>query len=404
MRVLTTIRRAEYFELIVLFFIHAMAMGMWFVPLSAVLDAHGLNHIKPYAFATSAVAAFVSPLIFGAMADRHAAPVVVLRWLAVATAVSMALATTSIKLGWSAGVVLALVQLHALCTAPTFSISTTIVFSRLKDSRNEYGPIRAMATFGWMAGCLLISLLNADESPLAGYTGALVWLAVAAYTFVLPKVPPVETVERVTWRQRLGWDALTLLKNPDTRVVFITAALFNATVAALFPYSPPHLQELGFKHVTAWMSLGQVSEVIVMFLLAGMLTRWRLKWVIVLGLSFSVLRYLLCAVNTSWGLLAGIALHGVGFTMVLITAQIYLEQRIDPAWRARAQSLLHVMTSGLGNLLGYLGSGWWFTVSTRDGVTRWSMFWGGIAAAVVGVLVYFLSRYHGLGPRTKRAG
>ena len=88
MRVLTTIRRAEYFELIVLFFIQGMAMSMWFVPLSPVLDAHGLQHIKPYAFATSAIAAFVSPLIFGAMADRHAAPVVVLRWLAIATAAS----------------------------------------------------------------------------------------------------------------------------------------------------------------------------------------------------------------------------------------------------------------------------------------------------------------------------
>src|SRR6478735_2328036 len=97
MRVLTTIRRAEYFELIVLFFIHAMAMSMWFVPLSALLDASGFHDLKPYAFATSALAAFISPLVFGAMADRHAAPVIVLRWLAVAAALSMALATTAIK-------------------------------------------------------------------------------------------------------------------------------------------------------------------------------------------------------------------------------------------------------------------------------------------------------------------
>ena len=69
MRVLTTIRRAEYFELVVLFFIQGMAMGMWFVPLGAVLDAHDMSHLKPYAFATSALAAFVSPLVFGAMAD-----------------------------------------------------------------------------------------------------------------------------------------------------------------------------------------------------------------------------------------------------------------------------------------------------------------------------------------------
>ena len=398
MRVLATIRRAEYFELIVLFFIHAMAMGMWFVPLSAVLDAHGYHDLKPYAFATSALAAFVSPLVFGAMADRHAAPVVVLRWLAIAAAASMALATTAIKLRWSTGVVLALVQLYSLCNAPTFGISTTIVFSRLKDSRSEFGPIRSMATLGWMAGCWIISLLGADASALAGYSGAVVWLLVVTYTFVLPNVPPPESTERLTWRQRMGWDALTLLKNPDHRVVFITAALFNATVAVLFPFTPPHLEELGFKHTTAWMSLGQVTEIIAMFCLAGLLTRWRLKWIFMLGLGMAVLRYSLCALNTKWSLLAGITLHGAGFTLVIITSQIYLEQRVDPSWRARAQSLQSMMTSGVGNLIGYLGTGWWFAAcTTPSNMTQWPLFWSGMAVAVTGVLVYFLTAYHGRG-------
>ena len=87
----------EYMELVTLFFLQGAALGMWFVPLSTVLDAHGLHHIRPYAFAASALAAFISPLIFGAMADRHASPVKVLRGLALATAVAMALASTAIK-------------------------------------------------------------------------------------------------------------------------------------------------------------------------------------------------------------------------------------------------------------------------------------------------------------------
>lgn len=398
---LTTIRRAEYFELIVLFFIQGMAMSMWFVPLGSVLDAHGLQHIKPYAFAASAIAAFVSPLIFGAMADRHAAPVVVLRWLAIATATSMSLATTAITLGWNTGIVLALIQLHALCTSPTFSIATTIVFSRLENSQREYGPIRSMATFGWMAGCWSVSLLNADTSSTAGYGGAVVWVVVALFTFVLPNVPPPESKERTTWKQRLGWDALVLLKHPDHRVVFITAALFNATVAALFPYTPPHLRELGFTRSAAWMTLGQVTEIVAMFMLAGLLARWKFKWIISMGLGFTVLRYALCGMNTKLTLLAGLTLHGVGFTFVLITTQIYLEQRIDPAWRGRAQSMLSVMTSGMGNLIGYLGSGWWFASCTTDHTTRWSAFWSGIAAMVAMVLFYFLASYRGRSTATQ---
>jgi nucleoside transporter len=397
MRVLTTIRRAEYFELIVLFFINAMAMSMWFVPLSAVLDAHGYHAIKPYAFASSAVAAFVSPLLFGAMADRHAAPVVVLRWLAAASAVSMALATTAIKFSGSAALVLVLIQIYSLCYVPTFSICTTIVFARLKNSQREFGPIRAMATLGWMAGCWIISAIGADTSEWAGYTGAITWLLVSAYTFVLPAVPPPESAERLTLRQRMGWDALTLLKNPDHRVVFITAALFNATVSALFPYTPPQLQELGFQHTTAWMSLGQATELIAMFILGSLLLRWRLKWIFILGLSIAAVRYTFCALHHRYALLLGLSLHGAAFTLVLITSQIYLEQRIDPAWRARAQSLHALMSGGVGNLLGYLGNGAWFAACTTGQKTNWTLFWIGIATAVTGVLIYFLTAYHGRG-------
>jgi MFS family permease len=396
MPVLKTIRRAEHFELVVLYFIHAMAMAMWFVPLSAILHAHGLDQLRPYAFATTAIAAFISPLIFGAMADRHAAPVAVLRGLCIATGLAMILATTAIQRNWNAWLVLALIQLYSFCTAPTFSISTAIVFSRLKNSESEFGPIRAMATLGWMAGCWFISLRKADASTAAGYYGSIFWFLVAAFTMVLPHVPPPENKQRLTVRQRMGWDALTLLKHRDHRVVFITAALFNATIAAIFPFTPPNLRELGFQRTTALMSLAQTTELVAMFALAALLTRWRLKWIIVLGLGFGVLRYTLCAINTQAALLTGIALHGAGYTLVLITSQIYLEQRIDPAWRTRAQALQTLMTSGVGNLIGYLGSGWWFTACTTDTGTRWTLFWGGIAIAVTGVLLYFLSSYRGL--------
>ena len=103
-----------------------MAMGMWFVPLATVLPAYGYGDIKSLVFATSGVAAFISPLIFGALADQRMAPVRVLRFLSLATAVAMALATTAISQHWGKWAVLCFCQLHALCSAPTFSISSTI--------------------------------------------------------------------------------------------------------------------------------------------------------------------------------------------------------------------------------------------------------------------------------------
>ena len=166
-----------------------MAIGMWTVPLSMVFKAHHLEGIAPYAFATSALAAFISPLIFGAMADRHASPVAVLRGLAVAGAATMALVAWSIKSGGSPLLVLLLVQIYALCSAPTGSIVSAVVFSRLQDSQRRFGPVRAGATVGWMAGCWLISALNADASTLSEYTCAATWLALAASPSCCPVCP-----------------------------------------------------------------------------------------------------------------------------------------------------------------------------------------------------------------------
>ncbi len=397
------IRGAEFVELAALFILHGVALGMWFVPLSAVLDSHGLGGIKPFAYATSAMAALLSPLIFGAMADRHASPVRVLRGLAVATAGATALAGASIQCGWDRWLVLALIQLNALCWAPTFSITSSIAFSRLQDSEREFGPVRAMATIGWMAGCWLVSGMGADASPMAGYGSSVGWLVLAAFTFFLPSVEPPKAMEGLTLRQRLGWDALELLRHRDHRVVFVAGALFCVPIAAFYPFAPTHLRDLGFARTSAWMSLGQVTEIVAMFSLGALLPRLRLKWLFAFGLGFGVLRFALSAMDNAPFLLAGVTLHGASFTFVLITAQIYLDRRVDPAWRTRAQALFSLMNMGLGNLAGFLGTGLWFHVAGAVAPTRWPLFWGGLSAAVAGVLAYFLIAYHGRG-RGGRAG
>ena len=394
---LRTLRKAEYAELMILFFIQASGMAIWFVPLGTILDAHKLGAIKPYAFAASAVAAFISPLIFGAMADRHVPPAKVLRRLAFATSLLMFLVSTAMQQQWNAWLILALIQLFYLSYSPMFSISTALVLARLQDAKKEFGPVRSMATIGWVAGAILISALSLDRSAYAGYLGATVWMIVAAFTYFLPTLTVPKSAEHISWHERLGFDALTLLKNREVRVVFITTSLFNIPLCAFYPYAPTHLHDLGFVHTSAWMSLGQVTEVVAMFALAGLMLRWRLKWVFACGLGFGVLRFALSALNTRETLLLGITLHGASFVLVVITAQIYLDQNINPGWRARAQALLTLMNGGIGNLIGYLGSGWWFNVCTSHSATRWPIFWGGLSATVGVVLVYFLSsfRRHG---------
>jgi MFS family permease len=245
--------------------------------------------------------------------------------------------------------------------------------------------------------------LNLDRSALAAYLGAVFWLLVALFTYFLPVLEVPKTAQHLSWHERLGLDALTLLKNRDTRVVFITTTLFNIPICAFYPYAPTHLHALGFEHTSAWMSLAQVTEIIAMFSLAWLLLNWRLKWIFACGLGFGVLRFALSALNTKTSLLLGVTLHGVSFVLVFITAQIYLNQRIDTAWRSRAQALLTLMNGGVGNLVGYLGTGWWFNACTSPDETHWSRFWGALAMSVGCVTIYFLLSYRGQ-PRRPATG
>ena len=276
-------------------------------------------------------------------------------------------------------------------------LRTALVLARLENAHKEFGPLRALATAGWMSGALLISALNLDRSALTEYLGAGFWLLVAGFTYFLPVLEIPKSAEHVSWHERLGLDALTLLKNSNHRVVFITTMLVSIPLGAFYPYAPTHLHDLGFAHTSAWMSLAQVTEIIAMFGLGWLLLHWRVKWIFAFGLGIGIARFVLSALDTKISLLAGITLHGASYTLVFITAAIYLDQRIDPAWRTRAQALLTLMNSGVGNFIGYLSSGWWFNVCTHAAGTHWPVFWGGLAALIACVLVYFLAIYRTVG-------
>jgi MFS family permease len=225
------------------------------------------------------------------------------------------------------------------------------------------------------------------------------WLGVSLYTLVLPPVTPPPSAAKLSWHERLGLDALTLLRHRDHRVIYITACLFTIPLAAFYPYTPPHLRDLGMEHASAWMSLAQPIEIVAMFTLGALLTRLRLKWILFAALCVGVLRFVLCATNTRAGLLAGIALHGCTYSFFFTTVQIYVNERVDPAWRARAQALLSLVLAGIGHLVGYLGTGWWLGHNTHNHVANWPKYWGGLALVIVVVALYFLVAYRG-----RRAG
>ncbi|MBA5764981.1 MFS transporter, partial [Vibrio sp. 404] len=65
----------------------------------------------------------------------------------------------------------------------------------------------------------------------------------------------------------LGLDALTLLKDRNFLIFFISSVLICIPLAFYYQNISPFLTELKVENSTSWASLGQLSEILFMLLL-----------------------------------------------------------------------------------------------------------------------------------------
>lgn len=382
--------------LAILFFLHAAGTAAYAVPLATVLRAHGLESLAPWAFTLGGIAAFISPLMAGALADRQWPPERLLAALCISSATCLTMAFLGVARGWGAVWFLTWIAGYSLSNAPGFTMVTSICLSRLPDPMRQFGPVRVWATWGWMAASFGVSaVLRADESPRAGYGAATIFLCEALYCLTLQATapPPSRGLRRL--RDLFGSEAVRLLRHPDHRLIFLTSALFSAAISTFYLYSQQHLHDLGDRTPSATMGFAQLCEGAAMFCLGAVLIRFRLKWILAAGLGLGALRLGLMAMDERPWLVTSICLHGPVFVLFYATAQVYLEQRIDPSLRAQGQAMLTLMNSGAGSVSGYLLFHLWHHLCTTDGVVNWARFWSLPAGLAASLFVLFLIFYKG---------
>ena len=86
----------------------------------------------------------------------------------------------------------------------------------------------------------------------------------------------------------------------------------------------------------------------------------------------------------------GILLHGICYDFFFVTGMIYTDQKAKPEVRGQAQSLIVMLTQGLGLGLGAQAFGWWIKRCTTDDVVDFSQVWYAPAAFAAIVMILFL--------------
>ncbi|MEP2776603.1 MAG: MFS transporter [Luteolibacter sp.] len=398
-------RKGIFARLWLLSFFHGMAPGFWVPALTNLLKSEGLASWVPLAFAIPPVCAIFSPLIGGALADERMPAQKVMAWSSFLGAIALLFAFGALDAGLGPLWFIAGLSLYAFSAGPTWGLLATISLTHLGENRRGYPLVRMGATFGWMAAGFLTSyVLNADSSPIAGYASAGARVAAGCLALIIPHTPPLGSGK--SWKAALGLGAFSLFKNRDHAVLFTVTGLFSIPLAAFYMYSPELLEILGDKTPTATMTIAQWTEVAAMISLGFLMGKCRLKTLLMWGLGLSALRFSMSGFAGLTGAIgwhiSGIALHGVCYTFYFVTAQVYLDQRIEPTKRGQAQGLLALMSSGLGALAGSFFCGWLRTACVDEHGNGWQTFWWILAGIIAACWVAIGILYRGKAPKVSR--
>ena len=390
----------------VVFFLQGMTPGFWLPALTNILKAHGLGGWVALVFVVPPICALISPLIGGALADQRIAANRLFIWTSFLGAGALFAAFAALDAGWTPWWFVILLGVYSLLSAPSWGLLTTIALTNLARGERKFPLVRLGATLGWvLAGLLTSYLLHADTSPVAGYASAGARFLGGVAAFMLPQTPPLG--KRSSWKSRLGMDAFVLLKHRDHCVFFVVTALFSIPLTAFYMYAPEFLKVLGDTHSTATMTIAQITEVAAMLLLGSVMSWFRVKTVLLWALGLSVLRFSMSAYagssgSVSWHI-GGIVLHGMCFTFYFITAQVFLDRRVDPGLRGQAQGLLSMVSSGIGPLAGALVCGGLRKhYVTADG-HGWMEFWSALAGMIAICFIIFAIFYRGVKKRPDEA-
>jgi len=389
-------------QLSVMMFFQFFVWGCWNVTMGTYLLNIGFDGTAVgSAYSTTSWGAIFAPILVGMLADRYFSSQKVLAILHMLGAGLLWWLSFITEPGAFFWVLLA----YAICYMPTLALANAIAFHQMKDPGKEFPGIRVMGTLGWIVQGLIIGIgvpavhgfsIEATKVPIEW--AAVVSLVLGVYAFWLPDTPPGNTGRAPGLSEVLGLDTLALMKDRSFAVFILGSLLVSIPLAFYYNFANAFLNETGMQGAAAKMSLGQMSEVLFLLLVPFLFARLGVKKMLLVGMAAWVLRYVLFAAGDNESLVVllylGIILHGVCYDFFFVTGQIYVDATAPRVQRASAQGFIHVVTYGVGMLIGAALSGRIVDAHayTLNGVVLhdWSRIWLYPAAMAAVVLVLFL--------------
>lgn len=346
-------------RLAVMMFLEFFIWGAWYVSAPLYLGNIGFDGADiGWTYSVGPIAAMVSPLFVGMIADRFFPSEKVLGVLHILGGLFMAGSTLLMnpESPASPDIINLVFLAHTLCYFPTLALTNSLAMHHIVDSKKEFPIIRVFGTLGWIFVGFLLGWIGWQDRVEMFWLSGGAAIVLGLYSFTLPHTPPPARGRKVSAAQLLGADALQLLKNRSFTIFLISSFLLCIPLAFYYQLAARSVQQAGIENVTGTMIWGQVSEVGFMLLMPLFFARLGVKKMLAVGMVAWIARYALFAVGApaaiAWMMIGGIVLHGICYDFFFVTGQIYTDHVAPKEIRSQAQGLLAMLTLGLGMFIG----------------------------------------------------
>ncbi|MBI4740089.1 MAG: MFS transporter [Betaproteobacteria bacterium] len=292
------------------------------------------------------------PYLWGALADRLAQRVAIVRLAALISLVGF----SSFFFVRSFEAILLAMALLAFFWSAALPLVETVTFDHLREQSARYSRVRLWGSIGFIVAVLGTGALL-DHLALPN----LLWVILAALAGILacaaliPEAPPHPYTGD---HPPVG----EILRLPHVKALFASCFAMSAAHGALYVFYSIHLAGNGYSksRVGGLWSLGVVAEIAVFLFMSPLMRRFGLRGILLASFAAAVLRFLMIG----WGVgsLAVIVLaqllHGMTFGAYHAASITAVNRWFPGRCQARGQALYSSLSFGAGGLLGGLMSGW----------------------------------------------
>jgi len=382
-------------KLSILQFLQFFIWGSWFV----TAGTYFLQNLKftgrevALIYASFSVAATITPLMLGILADKVFAVEKLLSFLHFIGAILLlALSfTTSFILFYG------LMFLYVLCYVPTFSLSSSMCFHHIENVKKDFPKVRVWGSIAWIIASSLVSFLNVEDQNVPFKIAAFSSFLLAGYSLLLPHTPPQASSEPSIWQSLRGDEMKEIFKSRSLVVMLVCVGLISIPVSYYYSFVNPFLNEVGMENAAGKMALGQGVEILLMLLLPLFFRIMRFKSILFIGLLLWGVRYGLFMIgytyDMEWVLIIGIMLHGFAYIFALLSVQIYLDTKVPVSLRSTAQGFFSLLTMGIMAIIGAAIAGEFVQANVlSDGTHDWNAIWmfPAVFGVAVSIIFYFM--------------